>query len=115
MEEKKTWEQIEMISSMHREAAERMKDWGSVKSVRTCGTILAIQVESDLEAGYMHPVRVRLYDAFMKQGMLIRPLGDVIYLLPPYVIKKEDLLWAYQMIEEVLYTEVESNFKADVH
>lgn len=115
MEEKKTWEQIEMISSMHREAAERMKDWGSVKSVRTCGTILAIQVESDLEAGYMHPVRVRLYDAFMKQGMLIRPLGDVIYLLPPYVIKREELLWAYQMIEEVLYTEVESNLKADVH
>ena len=79
------------------------------------GTILAIQVESEVDAGYMHPVRVRLYDAFMKRGLLIRPLGDVIYLLPPYVIKREELLWAYQLIEEVLSIEVVSNLKADVH
>ena len=115
MEEAQTWKQIEMISGMHKEVAEKMKGWTAVKSVRTKGTILAIQVESEIEAGYMHPVRVRLYDAFMKRGMLIRPLGDVIYLLPPYVIKREELLWAYQLIEEVLSIEVVSNLKADVH
>lgn len=115
MEEAQTWKQIEMISGMHEEVAEKMISWNAVKSVRTMGTILAIQVESEVDAGYMHPVRVRLYDAFMKRGLLIRPLGDVIYLLPPYVIKREELLWAYQLIEEVLSLEVVSNLKADVH
>ncbi len=115
MEEEETWDRIKAISEMHKTAARSMKNWPGVKEVRCLGTILAIQVESDTTAGYMHPVRQRLYDAFMKHGLLVRPLGDVIYLLPPYAISDEELRWAYGVFEEVLREEIAEKNSEDVH
>jgi adenosylmethionine---8-amino-7-oxononanoate aminotransferase len=36
-------------------------------------------------------MRNRIYDFFMERGVFIRPLGNVIYLLPPYCISDKSL------------------------
>jgi adenosylmethionine-8-amino-7-oxononanoate aminotransferase len=65
---------------------------------RCCGTIAAVELECG-ETGYTAAVAARLKRFFLARGLLIRPLGPVIYLLPPYCIEDEPLDWAYQAIE----------------
>jgi adenosylmethionine-8-amino-7-oxononanoate aminotransferase len=67
--------------------------------VRRCGTVLAMELPGT--GGYLHPKRDALYAAFMKRGLLIRPLGNTIYLLPPYCSTDDELWLAAHAIEEV--------------
>jgi adenosylmethionine-8-amino-7-oxononanoate aminotransferase len=41
----------------------------------------------------------RLYDAFLERGLLLRPLGNVLYFMPPYVITDEEVEWVFDQIE----------------
>ena len=43
-----------------------------------------------------------LYEYFLKRNILLRPLGNVIYILPPYCIETEDLHRVYDVIEEAI-------------
>jgi adenosylmethionine-8-amino-7-oxononanoate aminotransferase len=47
-------------------------------------------------------MRSVLYDFFLERGVLLRPLGNVIYVLPPYVITAEELHRVYDVIAESL-------------
>jgi adenosylmethionine-8-amino-7-oxononanoate aminotransferase len=44
----------------------------------------------------------RLYDAFLKRGLLLRPLGSILYFMPPYVITEQEVDWAFDQIADVL-------------
>lgn len=63
---------------------------------RVCGTILAIEYPST--GGYADSLRHRLYAHHMANGILLRPLGNVIYVLPPYCISNEELAMIYRSI-----------------
>lgn len=63
---------------------------------RVCGTILAIEYPSS--GGYADSLRHRLYAHHMANGILLRPLGNVSYVLPPYCITNEELELIYQSI-----------------
>ena len=65
-----------------------------IKDIRQTGTILAIELKSD-SSGYASSVRQKLYQDFLDQGVLLRPLGNVIYILPPYCIKEKELEKVY--------------------
>ena len=47
-------------------------------------------------------LRDRLYRFFLERGVFLRPLGRTIYLLPPYVIRKEEMETVYQAIRDLL-------------
>ena len=53
-------------------------------------------------AGYLSTLRTRLYPFFLENGVLLRPLGNVVYVVPPYVISPADLHYVYDVIERVL-------------
>jgi adenosylmethionine-8-amino-7-oxononanoate aminotransferase len=53
------------------------------------------------DAGYMADVGPRLYGEFMARGLLVRPLGNTIYLMPPYCSTAGEIEAAYQGIEAV--------------
>ena len=43
-----------------------------------------------------------LYNFFLDQGILLRPLGNILYIMPPYCISTEELNYVYLKIEEAL-------------
>jgi adenosylmethionine---8-amino-7-oxononanoate aminotransferase len=71
-------------------------------NIRIKGTILAIEIHTAEGTSYFNNIRDIAYQFFIEKGILIRPLGNVIYLLPPYCISEEDLNYIYGCIEEFL-------------
>ena len=65
------------------------------------GTIAAIELRTD-DAGYLSNMRSRLYEKFIEAGVLLRPLGNIVYTVPPYVIRPEDLHYIYDVIVQTL-------------
>jgi adenosylmethionine-8-amino-7-oxononanoate aminotransferase len=93
------FERIAKIAALH---AERLPDFSrnpAVGDVRTIGTMAAIELRAD-DAGYLSNLRPKLYEYFLKRDVLLRPLGNVIYLLPPYCIETNDLHRVYDVIQE---------------
>jgi adenosylmethionine---8-amino-7-oxononanoate aminotransferase len=80
----------------------RMKDHLKLRNVRQTGTILAMDVVSDAPSGYFNGIRDSLYDRFIQRGVLLRPLGNVVYVLPPFSTTNDQLDIIHGVIEEVL-------------
>ena len=66
---------------------------------RSCGTIAALDLVV-ADQGYLASVGPRLYDFFLSRGLLLRPLGNTIYLMPPYCITQDELALAYNAIRD---------------
>ena len=71
-------------------------------NIRIKGTILAIEIQTAEGTSYFNNIRDIAYQFFIEKGILIRPLGNVIYLLPPYCISEEDLKYIYACIDEFI-------------
>jgi len=93
---------IERIDRRHAAFRARIAGHPSVADVRQRGTILAIEFNSGDNTSYFNAIRDQLYAFFLERGVLLRPLGNLIYLLPPYCITDEQLETAYGAIEEAL-------------
>lgn len=68
---------------------------------RQCGTIIAIDVEAG-DAGYLAGVGPRLLATFREADILLRPLGNTIYAMPPYCISASDLGRVHATIAEAV-------------
>ncbi|WP_313376269.1 adenosylmethionine--8-amino-7-oxononanoate transaminase [Chishuiella sp.] len=95
---KTTQNNISRIISQHEEFYNKLKFHQKVKDVRQCGTILALEWNTNEETSYFSSMHKKLYPYFLEKGILLRPLGNIIYLVPPYCISKEDLEYIYQTI-----------------
>lgn len=86
-----------MIESEHQRF---QKSWGNHPKLLRCdilGTILAVEYKTD-QASYYHPLKNQLIDFFRKRQILIRPLGNVLYIFPPYCFTKDELEKIYSSI-----------------
>ena len=73
-----------------------------VKKIRITGTIAAFDLDLGSKKGYLNSIGKKIKKLSMKKGLFIRPLGNVIYLLPPLCITDEQLDKSYQIISDVL-------------
>jgi adenosylmethionine-8-amino-7-oxononanoate aminotransferase len=89
------------IEAAHADFLERVAAHPRVSRRRLTGTIAAFDVTGE-ENGYGASVGPWLKRAFLERGLLVRPLGNVVYLLPPYCIEDKQLASAYDGIVEVL-------------
>jgi len=96
--------QIFMISEMNKKFADKIKNHASVTDVRTMGTILAIELKTEAGTSYFSNLRDYLYNFFMTRKILMRPLGNIIYIIPPYCTTSDQLHTTYTAIEELLKT-----------
>ncbi len=71
------------------------------KNVRILGDIFAFDVEKSGN-DYVSSVGVKLYDYYRKNGVLLRPLGNTVYIMPPYCISNESLIKVFDVIEKSL-------------
>ena len=94
--------QRKMITEQHALFAKTIEGRPGIKEVRQQGTILAIELLSNEASGYMNPLRERIYHYFINKNILLRPLGNVIYVLPPYCITAEQLTVVYHEITHFL-------------
>lgn len=99
-----TQDNIKRICSNHHGFALKIGNHPRVKAVRQTGTILAIEWQTESGTSYFSELRNLLYDYFLDRGILMRPLGNVIYILAPYCISDDDLAYVYNQIEEALET-----------
>ncbi len=93
----KIMERREYIAKRHEEFVLKIKDNPKVKDARCMGVVLAIDVETEMDR--YGKLRDRLYKHFMDKGVNLRPLGNTIYTIPPYVIEDSQLQQIYDSIE----------------
>lgn len=78
-------------------AAEALKSLPEVHQVRTLGGILAMEVGAT--TGYLGDTGPRIYDWCTAHGVLIRPMGNTVYMVPPYVSTPEDIAHAVTVLQ----------------
>lgn len=96
------------ISDSHTDFIQKISGHPSIQNPRSLGTILAMEFTENAQArakkknrpSYLSPLRDRLYRFFISRGVLLRPLGNTVYVLPPYVIQKNEMSRIYQAIRE---------------
>ena len=100
-EDEPVFDRIAAIAKINAERLAQFSDFAVVGETRQIGTIGAIELRAD-DAGYLSAMRPKLYRFFLERGVLLRPLGNVVYVLPPYVISADELHWVYDVIEEAV-------------
>jgi adenosylmethionine-8-amino-7-oxononanoate aminotransferase len=81
------------------EELKRFESLARVKEVRQCGMIAVIELEGfDLN----ERIGLKIHQHCMREGVLIRPLGSVIYVMTPYVITSDELKRVFVAIERAI-------------
>src|SRR5713226_4779236 len=97
------FDRIATIARIHAERLALLRGLQQVGETRQLGTIGAIELRAE-DAGYLSSMRPKLYQFFLERGVLLRPLGNVVYVLPPYVISPDELHRVYDVIQEAIQT-----------
>ncbi len=97
-----TQQNIKNITHQHLAFAKILKQFSGVKNIRTCGTILAFDIHNNENTSYFNSQRDALYQFFLEENILLRPLGNTLYILPPYCTGSEEMQLIYTAIEKLL-------------
>ena len=92
-------DRIGLLASRQAERLARIAANPAVENPRQLGTITAFEVRSPV-AGYLSDFAPRLMAFCRERGVLLRPLGNTVYVMPPYCIDEADLDAIYAVIEE---------------
>ena len=99
-EEYKALEKIAKITQIHKEELEKLKQYDFLEKFRCMGLISAFEIKNN--DGYGSDFSNKLKEKFFESGLIVRPLGNIIYLLPPYCISEEDLRNSYKKIIKII-------------
>ena len=91
---------IERIIGLHKTFGEKIKSHPKVASIRQCGIIFALDLNVQMER--YGSLRDKLFNHFMANGVFLRPLGNTIYILAPFIITDMELKKVYHAIESAL-------------
>jgi adenosylmethionine---8-amino-7-oxononanoate aminotransferase len=99
-EEENTLKQIARIVAQQGAAVQRFEGLKPITNVRQCGTILAMDWKGG--SGYLQSKGGQIAQEMLKRDILLRPLGNVIYILPPYCTTANQLDHVYDQLEAVI-------------
>jgi adenosylmethionine-8-amino-7-oxononanoate aminotransferase len=104
--EERVLARIAKLEAQLRAGLEPLRELPSVGDVRGIGGVGIVELVADKRTrsagGYLDGIGPRLSAAFLERGLLLRPLGNVLYFMPPYVITEEQTAWALAQIREVV-------------
>lgn len=92
---------IKRINQKHLEFEQAIKQHPKVASTRVLGVIFALDTATGQQE-YYGDLRNRLYNFFIDNGVILRPVGGTIYILPPYIITNEQLDKVYSVVTRAL-------------
>ncbi|MBN8825395.1 MULTISPECIES: adenosylmethionine--8-amino-7-oxononanoate transaminase [unclassified Spirosoma] len=99
-----TQQAIQRITQKHSEFAKKLAAYSTVENIRQQGTLLAFDLKAGEQTSYFNSIRDVAYTFLLERGILMRPLGNVLYLMPPYCTTNEQLDHTYTTIKELLHT-----------
>ena len=101
-----TLARVAALERQLRARLEPLRDLPHVGDVRVIGGVGIVELVRDKRTksaeGYLDRVGPMLAAEFLRRGLLLRPLGNVLYFMPPYVITESEAEWALDQIAEVL-------------
>jgi adenosylmethionine-8-amino-7-oxononanoate aminotransferase len=95
-------ENLIRINKHHLDFESKIKNHPRVETTRVLGVIFALEIKSDTKESYYGTLRNKLYNYFIENGVVLRPVGNIVYILPPYIITDTQLQKVYQTIEAAL-------------
>lgn len=93
---------IEHIAGRMSAFRAELEGHGLAGHVRQCGTVLAFEIITPESDSYIHGIRDFLYDFFLRRKIILRPLGNTLYMMPPYCISDEELDRVYAAVSDLL-------------
>ena len=74
----------------------------STKNHRQLGTVLAFEIDTNGKDEYLNQISPAITEKALSRGVFIRPLGNTVYIMPPYCITEMQLQKVYDVIVEIL-------------
>jgi adenosylmethionine---8-amino-7-oxononanoate aminotransferase len=99
---KKCQHQIQQISSSHAAFGDSIRHHPFVKEVRQQGTIIAVELNTNENSSYFNSIQTNAYQYYLSKGIFLRPLGNIVYGMPPYCITENELNKIYDVIKDSL-------------
>lgn len=90
------------INKSHLDFQKHILSHPKVTTARVLGVIFALEIKTENNESYYGTLRNKLYDFFIENGVILRPVGNIVYVLPPYIITDEQLQKIYQVVERAL-------------
>lgn len=90
-------EKNKQLSLFMKKEFEILKDSSKVKNMRICGMVIAFEVIADKERP-----NIFIFEEGLKRGLLLRPLGNTIYFMPPYVITQDSISYVVKCLREIV-------------
>ncbi|MCJ8279832.1 MAG: adenosylmethionine--8-amino-7-oxononanoate transaminase [Rivularia sp. ALOHA_DT_140] len=90
------------MEAKHLQHFEILRGNSRVEKLRVTGTIAAMDIVNKQESGYLNKVGLVIREKALEKGLLLRPLGNVLYIMAPYCITDEELSKVYQGIDDIL-------------
>jgi adenosylmethionine---8-amino-7-oxononanoate aminotransferase len=103
-EQENVIENNKRLAQVMADATAHLNDHPHVAEVRQTGMVLAVEMVKDKKNKEPYPWQerrgLRIYQHALSRGALLRPLGNVSYLMPPYVITEEQIRFLVEVMEE---------------
>lgn len=93
---------IAYISERHRVFMTEMAGHPALIDIRARGTILAMEFHTPDQTSYFNNMRDKLYNFFLDRDIILRPLGNVVYVMPPYCLTEQQLNTIYDALREAM-------------
>ena len=93
---------IARVNQCHLEFQKHIVKHPKVTTTRVLGVIFALEIKTENQASYYGTLRNKLYDFFIENGIVLRPVGNIVYILPPYIITNSQLQKIYEVVESAL-------------
>ncbi len=99
-------DRVQKLEKQFRDRLQPLRQLPHVGDVRAIGGVAVLELvqekKSKSAGGYLDRIGPRLTAEFLRRGLLLRPLGNVLYFMPPYVISESETDWAMDQITDVI-------------
>lgn len=104
LEDENILSRINEIERLFVERLKKLEGFSAVRATRAIGSLAALDIEPGgvSQGGYLDAIGPRLYAEFLERDILLRPLGNVLYFLPPYVISDDEIHRVFDAMEDVV-------------
>jgi len=95
-------EAFKKVEEIHRAEIQKLQNHPKLEHFRITGTIAAMDIKNNEEGGYLNSAAKKIKKECIDHGVLLRPLGNVLYVMAPYCTSKKELREIYSVIAEIV-------------